>query len=111
MPNKDLFHVVLIDALLTDKPLVVNVQDLKAVFFVKDFVGNGRYDDKKYFDPTKPVSGRKLKVTFKDGEVLIGTTQGYQPGRQGFFVFPADPHSNIERFYVISAATISVSFM
>ncbi len=36
---------------------------------------------------------------------MVGTTQGYQPGRVGFFVAPADPHSNTERCFVIAAAT------
>jgi hypothetical protein len=55
--------------------------------------------------------GRKIRVRFKDGEVLVGTTQGYQPGRPGFFLVPADPGSNIERCYVISAATDEVTFL
>ena len=111
MPNKDVFHVVPMDAPPDAKPGTINMQELKAVFFVKDFVGNSGYNDKKYFDPVKPVAGRKIKVVFKDGETLIGTTQGYQPGRQGFFVFPADPQSNIDRSYVVSLAVTSVSFL
>jgi hypothetical protein len=111
MPNKDVFHVVPMDSPPDAKPGTINMQELKAVFFVKDFVGNSEYDDKKYFDPAKPVSGRKIKVVFKDGETLVGTTQGYQPGRQGFFIFPADPQSNLERSYVVSAAVTSVSFL
>ncbi len=111
MPNKDVFHVVPMDAPPDAKPGTVNMQELKAVFFVKDFVGNSGYNDKKYFDPAKPIAGRKIKVVFKDGETLVGTTQGYQPGRQGFFVFPADPQSNMERSYVVSLAVTSVSFL
>jgi hypothetical protein len=110
-PGKDVFHLVLAGALPGAKPSAINMQELKAVFFVKDFVGNSGYDDKKDFDPTRPVTGRKIKVVFKDGETLVGTTQGYQPGRQGFFVFPADPQSNIERFFVVSLAAKSVSFL
>ncbi len=30
------------------------------------------------------ADGRKIKVVFKDGEVLAGTTTGYQPGRPAF---------------------------
>jgi hypothetical protein len=111
MPNKDVFHVVPMNAPPGAKPGIINMQDLKAIFFVKDFVGNAGYNDKKIFDPAKPVAGRKIKVVFKDGETLVGTTQGYQPGRQGFFVFPADPQSNIDRFYVVSLAVSSVSFL
>ena len=59
------------------------------------------------FLPTsdRPVPGRKLRVVFRDGEQLLGTTQGYAPGRPGFFLVPADPESNIVRCYVVTAAT------
>ncbi len=110
-PNKETFHVVLADAQAGAKPVEVFVRDLKAVFFVKDFAGNSAYNDNKEFTQSKPVVGRKIKVTFKDNEVLTGTTQGYQPGRPGFYVVPADPNSNIERFYVVTAATRNVSFL
>ena len=110
-PNKEAFHVVPTDSQPGAKPIEVFVRDLKAVFFVKDFTGNPAYNDNKEFVQSKPVSGRKIKVTFKDNEVLIGTTQGYQPGRPGFYVVPADPNSNIDRFYVVTAATREVSFL
>jgi small nuclear ribonucleoprotein (snRNP)-like protein len=110
LPNKDLFHLVPMDAPPGSKPLDVRIPELKAVFFVKAFGGNPQYKDKKEFDVTKPVIGRKIQVTFKDGEFMLGTTQGYQPGRPGFFLVPADPQSNIERCFVVSAATQEVKF-
>ena len=48
---------------------------------------------------------------FADGEVLVGTTQGYQPNRPGFFLEPADSDSNIERCYAMAAAVQQVSFI
>ena len=111
MPNKEVFHLVPVDAHPGDKPVTVNISELKAVFFVKDYAGNAQYKEKQQFDPSKPLAGRKIKVVFKDGETMVGTTQGYQPGRQGFFVFPADQQSNAERFYVVSASAKEVSFV
>jgi len=111
MPNKDIFHLLPMNAPPSSKPVPVMVQEFKAVFFVKDFMGDPMYHDKKEFEPAKPISGRKIKVVFKDGELLIGTTQGYQPGRSGFFVFPADSKSNIDRCYVVASATRAVSFV
>jgi hypothetical protein len=111
MPNKDVFHLVPLDAPADSKPLDVYVNALKAVFFVKDFAGNSQYQEKKTFDTAKPVVGKKIKVVFKDREEIIGTTQGYQPGRPGFFVFPVDPKSNLERVFVFTAATREVSFI
>jgi hypothetical protein len=111
LPTKDQFHLTTIDAAPGSKPVDVGIHDLKAIFFVKDFVGSPSHPDLNQFDPSKPVIGRKIRVLFKDGETLIGTTQGYQKDRPGFFVVPADPRSNNERCFVITAATAEVSFI
>ncbi len=55
--------------------------------------------------------GRKVKVTFKDGETLHGYTTGYAPDRHAFFVFPADPASNNDRVFVINDSTSEVEFV
>lgn len=111
LPTKEIFHVAPTEAAAGAKPIAVSMKELKAVFFVKDYAGNADYHESKEFDPSKPVPGRKIKVVFKDGEVLIGTTQGYQPGRPGFFVVPSDPKSNCDRCFVVSAAARDVSFL
>ena len=110
LPTKDVFHVTAAEG-KSSRPLDVRVSELKAVFFVKDFAGNPTYNDRKSFDPSKPVTGKKIRVVFQDGELLMGTTQGYQPGRPGFFVFPADPKSNNDRCFVVSAAVKEVSLL
>ena len=111
MPTKDVFHLQPMDAPPGDKPFPVALRDLKAVFFVKTFTGDPQYQDIREFDPQKPAAGRKIKVLFRDGELLIGTTQGYQPGRPGFFVIPVDPKSNSDRCFVVSSATVQVSLV
>ncbi|MFO7568156.1 MAG: hypothetical protein R6W75_00025 [Smithellaceae bacterium] len=110
-PNKESFHVTPEGAAPGSKPPEIRIEDLKAVFFVKHFDGNPDYDDKKEFDSGKPVQGRKISVVFKDGELLIGTTTGYQPNRPGFFVNPADAQSNIERCFVVTKATSDVKLI
>jgi hypothetical protein len=107
-PNKDAFHMSDANA-PGSSPIEVRNCELKAVFFVKDLVGNPQHVERNEFEGT-PVS-RAIRVVFSDGEVLIGTTTGYQPGRPGFFVVPADPDSNIERAYVVTAATREVGFL
>ncbi|MBN1142307.1 MAG: hypothetical protein JXB25_11030 [Deltaproteobacteria bacterium] len=110
-PAKDRFHLNELSAPAGSKPLEVLVGSLKALFFVKDFEGNPKHVEKKEFDPARPPAGRRIKVEFRDGEVLLGTTQGYQPGRAGFFLMPADAASNIERCYVVAAAAKEISFV
>jgi hypothetical protein len=84
----------------------VAMADLKAVFFVRDFEGNREYNEAKGFD--KRPAGRIVEVTFFDGERLVGTSLTYDATRPGFFLFPADPHSNNERVFVVRAATTKV---
>jgi hypothetical protein len=111
VPAKATFHVSAATDPVGAKPMEIKVGDLKALFFVRDYEGNPAHEEQKKFDPTRPPAGRKIEVVFSDGEVLIGTTTGYQKGRPGFFVVPADAASNMERCYVISAATKEVKFL
>lgn len=111
VPTKDLFHVIVTTETSGAKPMEVHVRDLKALFFVKDLVGDAQRVDSNDFDPSRPPAGRKIRVEFKDGEILVGTTVGYQPGRPGFFLVPADQASNIERCYIVTAGTKQVSFV
>ena len=106
-PNKDHFHLF-----PTDKPealgVEVCVKDLKALFLVRDFAGDPHYvERKKYIKGEKP-SGRKLEVTFRDGELVVGSTLGYDRTRPGFFVLPADPKSNNVRIFVVASAVKNV---
>jgi hypothetical protein len=109
-PNKDRFHVY-----PADKPsgegVEILVKELKAVFFVRDFVGNYRYNERKEYTPEDKPSGRKIEVTFADGEVLVGTTLGYDPKRPGFFLFPADPQSNNIRVFAVTTAIKKVRYL
>jgi hypothetical protein len=86
-------------------------RNLKRLFFVKDLSGNPQQQTRNEFDPAHPAVGRKIKVVFKDGEIMVGTTTGYQPGRPGFFLVPADPTSNTERCYILTSSTVEVSFL
>jgi hypothetical protein len=111
IPGKETFHIMPSMAMQGEKLRAISCKDLKAIFFVKDFAGNSRYQDKQELDQNQPVPGRKIKVLFLDGEQLVGTTRVYQPGCTGFFVTPADPMSNNERCYVIVQATREVNLI
>jgi hypothetical protein len=110
VPGKETFHVDQAGAPQGTRPVAVGVKDLKAVFFVKDLRGKPQHVERNTFDVSRPPAGRRVRVVFQDGEVLAGTTQGYQPGRPGFFMVPADTDSNIDRCYVVLAATREIGF-
>ena len=111
LPTKPTFHLTLIDARSGSSPVEVQVSEVKAIFFVKDFIGNREHKNVKEFSDGKSAGGRKIMVNFKDSETLIGITQGYDAKRPGFFVVPADTDSNNDRCFVIASAVQNVSFI
>jgi hypothetical protein len=108
-PLKDVFRLVAESDLAQQKGAEIDLKDLKAVFFVKDFRGDSRYRESKKIDDGKP--GRKIEVTFSDGEKIVGTTQGYNPKNKGFFAFPADAKSNSLRIFVVNWNVRDVKFL
>jgi small nuclear ribonucleoprotein (snRNP)-like protein len=111
LPTKPVFHLSLIDVPPGTPPLTVQINGVKAIFFVKDFAGNRERKKTQEFPAEKPVIGRKIKVIFHDGETLVGTTQGYDPTRSGFFIIPADAGSNNDRCFIVASAAKEVSFI
>jgi hypothetical protein len=81
-----------------EKPL--DLKQVKAVFFVKEFAGNPDYGERKEFGGDSPTFGLKIRIEFIDGEVLLGRAMGYRPEEKGFYFKPADPRSNNEVVFV-----------
>jgi len=102
-PNKDRFHLQPQQKSSGQNTQQILVKDLKAIFFVRDFGGNPTYDERRQFGDTDKPQGRKMEITFKDGEKLVGSTLGYEPNRPGFFIHPVDDKSNNIRVYVVQA--------
>ncbi len=98
--SRDSFHLLRQENPHHERGVEVALKELKAVFFVKDFAGNREYRGQGSTEPG--AHGRKIEVTFSDGEKIFGSTQGYNPQRLGFFMFPADSKSNELRIFVIN---------
>ena len=112
LPARPGFHVIPSGQPGTSTQTVdVRIAELKAVFFVRDLTGDAAYNESKVFPPDAHPAGRKVQVEFTDGETIVGTTQGYQPDRPGFFVVPVDPRSNNERCFVVMTAVKGVTFL
>lgn len=109
-PNKPHFHLLPPQPgfSFTDEAVEIRMKDLKAVFFVRNFEGDPSYNEQKEFAEGERPSGRKVEVTFRDGEVLVGSTLGYDPRRRGFFFIPADPKSNNLKVFAVRDAVINV---
>jgi hypothetical protein len=89
--------------------LFLHLSQLKALFFVRDFAGDQMRVDRQEFGLAP--QGRKVAVTFNDGEILLGSTLGYRGEGNGFFVHPADPRSNNLRVFVAPGSTQQVRFL
>lgn len=107
-PNKPAFHIyVWRDA--APRGVSVSVAELKAVFFVKSFEGDAKHVESLDVAAAKG-QGRRIIVTFSDGEIVAGFTTGYAKDKPGFFVVPSDPKSNNARIYVVTASVASVAW-
>ncbi len=108
-PENVFFHLLT----SSGQTLLVRMVELKAVFFVKDFLGNKLHKDINKISRSniQVGEGRMIKVTFSDDEIIIGYSTDYSPNRQGFFMIPADIKGNNEQIYVITSATKKVELL
>lgn len=111
IPTKDRFHLVVTGAAPGTKPVEVLMDKLKAVFFVRSLEGDPGHKKHDRLPPDQQVQGKKIMITFNDGEVMLASTQGYQPGRPGFFVVPLENGSNNQRCFVVASATREITHL
>jgi hypothetical protein len=104
-PNQEKFHIILENG----EVAAMSIQNLKAVFFVKDLIGDSSRNDE--YGGDVPGGGRKVKVTFQDGETIIGFTTAYSAARQGWFLVPANDDGNNLRIFVVNTAVADVEFI
>jgi hypothetical protein len=102
-PDRSVFRIVLPGGVET---VPAQMSELKAVFFVKELDNTTSRPRQKDFLPTdgNRGNGRPVAVLFKDGELLVGYANSYNPERQGFFMLPADPADNNIRIFVVRSA-------
>src|SRR5262245_65402323 len=90
-PNKSNFRLTPID--WGGESQTIEVETLKAVFFVKDFAGDSTYNEKKAFAPDAPYVPGRVEFHMEDGESLVGVVLDYQPDEAGLFLVQADPNA------------------
>jgi len=104
-PDSNSFSLKTID----DKQEEVNIVGIKSIFFVKDFEGKKLFSYE--YKDNIPDAGRKIKIEFYDGEIIIGFVSGYSPRHQGFFMIPADLDGNNSRIYAVAESIKKVQFL
>ncbi len=86
----------------------VDLKDVKAIFFVRDFAGDASYEPRREFQDGSPKAGQAVTVRFSDGEVIRGRVINLAERSAGFFLFPADPNENNQRVFVVRTPGVQV---
>ncbi len=85
-------------------PVEVAVDDMKALFYVRDFMGNRDFVARRAFDEAHR-SSRRAVVTFNDSEEVWGLLgEEHTDLGLGFFFYPADKNDNNIRIFVVRSA-------
>lgn len=100
MPNRDYFHLRLHDR---DRTTRIRLSGMKAVFFLKTPGRDPAYFDRRTFS-RRAWGKTKVWLEFTDGEKLAGWSNSVPSSEKGFFLFPADEASNLEKAYVFRSA-------
>ena len=81
----------------------IAIEDTKAIFYVKDFDGDPRHKDLRFYRGAPIVHGVWVRVEFLDGEIMEGLVHNTIRflADSGFFVRPTDPESNNRLVYVL----------
>ncbi len=111
LPTNPSFHVFSLNPGTSRDAVEILLRDLKAVFFVREFLGDPNYQERKEFFEGAKIIGKVLEVTFKDGELIVGSSLGYDPKKPGFFLSPADPKGNNLGVFVVSQAVSKIRYL
>ncbi len=101
-------------ALLNSSGMVVGVElkDVKAVYFVRDW-GDAGAPFRKTFSSRPRTEGLWVRLRFKDGEILEGMMPGdlTQNPEEGFLINPPDLRANTQRIFVPRSALASLEVL
>ncbi len=106
-PDQPAFH--LLPAEGGGIPMRLAIDEMKALFYVKDFLGNKEFVARRRFESVGSEQ-RKVIVTFSDGEVIFGTTRSAEDRPSGFFIAPSDPDDNNARIFVVRASVRTLQY-
>jgi Family of unknown function (DUF6982) len=72
----------------------LNCSELKALFFLRR--PSASILPESYLKP----GGKKVRVTFVDGEEITGYSYGLHPLQKGFYLYPINKDDRNERIYI-----------
>lgn len=89
---------------------LIRTDSVKMILFLKRTENAGTYLRTETIDQSvyAGTTALRLRVSFKDGEVITGSTLKYDPSDKGFFLIPLNPADRSERIYINAKTVKSV---
>jgi hypothetical protein len=101
-PRRETFH--LLPAEGGGVPIRLELEEMKALFYVKDFIGNRDFVARREFGAGDRKQSKAIAM-FEDGEEIWGTLgEGADEEGAGFFFYPADKRDNNVRIFIVRSA-------
>jgi hypothetical protein len=93
---------------LEGRDLPLDLEQLKGIFFVRDYDGNRDYLENKSLTTDPDRKGLRVRIRFEDNESLEGVVENSLELLQavGFFFWPADPKANNELIFVVKSSLL-----
>ena len=96
----------------TGNVVAIELRDIKAVYFVRDF-SEGEVMNRKTFTTRPRTEGLWVRLKFKDSDVIEGMMPAdlSQNPEAGFLISPPDLRSNTQRVFVPRASLAAVTVL
>jgi hypothetical protein len=93
---------------LEGQDLPLDLEQVKGIFFVRDYNGNSGYLESKILSTDPETKGLRVRIRFEDNETMEGVVENCLDFVQesGFFFWPADPKCNNELIFVVKSALL-----
>lgn len=93
---------------LDGRDLPLDLEQLKGIFFVRDYDGNRNYLENKILTADPERKGLRVRIRFEDNESMEGVVENSVEIVQarGFFFWPADAKANNELIFVVKSALL-----
>ncbi len=109
-PDTDTFHLLPSEG--GGIPTAIRLDELKALFYVKDYGSMRRQVDraKRFGGEGGQSQSQRTIVEFRDGEKIWGFTEEYSANSLGFYFVPADPQENNMRIFIVNSSVKQINF-
>ncbi|MCZ6695403.1 MAG: hypothetical protein O7A63_02575 [Acidobacteria bacterium] len=107
-PDVDNFHLLPSEG--GGIPTPIRLDELKALFYVKDYGSMRRQVDRAKRFGAGGNQGQRTIVEFRDGEKIWGFTEEYSANSLGFYFVPADAQENNMRIFIVNSSVKQINF-